>query len=212
MTSPPPELPDELAQASTTWSYIRRIPEQWWSRGRIVGLSDESGASEVIDPGMRRSLNQSSGAVSGIVVRRPPSRDERRHLETPLRPPGPRSLVSEFHLQRQMIGRVRDVVGGEFSAVFAAGQLQESSEHSGEELLARFRIDDVLNDRQKRLLVVGLVFDLVTGRRVSVDLESGEVVSSTLETRLFFRRPRALSAIRRDEAFRRADAALTGQA
>ena len=121
------------------------------------------------------------------------------------------ALVEEFHLLRQMTGRVREVGEEEFSAIFAATNADEAKHPDcpeEDELVARFRIRDVLDDRQRSELAPGMVFDLVTGRRVSIDPATGGVVRSKLETSLFLRHPRPLSPTRVHAAISRADAAF----
>jgi hypothetical protein len=107
----------------------------------------------------------------------------------------PNVRIEHFKLQRELIGRVREINGdaGEFTAV-----LNERGADAENEVVGRFPLA-LLSDADRARLDNGTAFNLVTGYR-RVMTTSGEVVKSGIETRVVLRRPSPLSAARVEEA------------
>lgn len=106
----------------------------------------------------------------------------------------------KFIRRREYLGRVRrvDVESGTFAAI-----LGDRPDDPERELLATFDLA-LLDSKQLSRVGRGTVFTLVTGFRKTVD-DSGRVIKTGLDTRLFLHRPRSLSDSRREAVRKWAD-------
>ncbi|MGX6446909.1 hypothetical protein ACVU7I_02395 [Patulibacter sp. S7RM1-6] len=128
-----------------------------------------------------------------------------RHVKDDLRiEPGRRltnrRLFGRFKLNEEFVGEVRavDQHNGTFTVSLAP------DEADWEQEIVAILDTNLVGKREARQLAEGSMFDLVTGYR-QVFNEAGELVNSTLETKIFFRQLRPVSEEKLRAAVREAD-------